>query len=120
MPERLKFTKRALEALPPAPTGARVTYQDTECNGLTLRVTDAGAKSFIVQRRVNGKPERVTLGRFPEMTIEQARKVIDAATARPRRDLTTLGRAESLQALAESHLADTHLTQLIHQAGHPA
>lgn len=53
-------------------------------------------------------------------TIEQARKVIDAAPARPRRDLTTLGRAESLQALAESHIADTRLTQLIHQAGHPA
>lgn len=79
MPERLKFTKRALEALPPAPAGGRATYHDTECNGLTLRVTDAGAKSFILQRRINGKPERVTLGRFPEMTIEQARKAAAGA-----------------------------------------
>lgn len=53
-------------------------------------------------------------------TIEQARKVIEAAPARPLCDLTTLGRAESLQAIAESRSADTHLKELIHQAGHPA
>ena len=55
-------------------------------------------------------------------TIEQAR--LEAAKAAANRrsipSLTTLGRAESLQALAESHIADTSLTQLIPQAGHPA
>lgn len=55
-------------------------------------------------------------------TIEQARKEAAEIAANRRRlpSLTTIGRAESLQALAESHLADTSLTQLIHQAGHPA
>ena len=71
---RLKFTKRALESLPLPQEGKRETYLDTECPALAVRITSSGAKSFILQRRVNGKPTFITLGRFPEMTIEQARK----------------------------------------------
>lgn len=37
-------------------------------------VTDQGTKSFKVYRKFNGKPVRVTLGKYPEMTIENARK----------------------------------------------
>ena len=34
-----------------------------------------GVKTFSLFRRVKGgKPERITLGRFPSMTVEQARK----------------------------------------------
>lgn len=36
-------------------------------------VTDQGAKSFKVYRKLNNKPIRVTLGKFPEITVEQAR-----------------------------------------------
>lgn len=43
-------------------------------NGLELMVTDQGTKSFKVYRKFNGKPVRVTLGKYPEMTIENARK----------------------------------------------
>lgn len=58
-------------------------------------------------------------------TIQQDRNVIDAEPRRvskkPRLPgLTTLGCAESLQALAESRIADTRLTQLINQASHHA
>ena len=53
--------------------GQRVTYHDTKTPGLTLRVTSAGAKSYCVQKRINGRVERITLGKFPGMTIEQAR-----------------------------------------------
>jgi len=75
MSQEFSFTKPLLEALPLAPSGQRITYHDTHKNaaGLQLRVS-ASAKSFIVQRRVNGKPERVLLGKFPVMTIEQARR----------------------------------------------
>lgn len=50
--------------------------------GLQLRVTAAGVKSFSVYRRLKGGgPERVTLGRFPSMTVEQARKAAAAVNA---------------------------------------
>ena len=79
---RIKFTKRALEAVPAAAAGKRETLLDTECPALAIRVTDKGVKSFILQRRVNGKPTFVTLGRFPEMTVEQARKAAAFVAAR--------------------------------------
>jgi integrase len=70
---RFSFTKPALERLPMPGAGQRVTYHDTKTPGLTLRVTSAGAKSYCVQKRINGRVERITLGKFPGMTIEQAR-----------------------------------------------
>jgi integrase len=36
-------------------------------------VTNQGAKSFKVYRKFNEKPIRVTLGKYPEVTVEQAR-----------------------------------------------
>ncbi|MDD5033156.1 MAG: integrase family protein [Methylococcaceae bacterium] len=71
----INFTKGALDAIPiPAP-GKRETYHDTKTPGLQLRVTDTGSKTFVVRRRVrSGNAERVTLGTYPAMTPEQARR----------------------------------------------
>lgn len=72
---RINFTKGNLDALPIPAKGERATYHDTKTPGLQLRVTSAGAKTFVVRRRVsNGEAERVTLGSYPAMTPEQARK----------------------------------------------
>lgn len=75
MAEKLNFTKPVLEALlPPAP-GKRAAYIDTKVPVLQLRVTANGVKTFVVYRRVKGgNPSRVTLGRFPALTVERARK----------------------------------------------
>ncbi len=71
----LSFTKLALEGLPLSVPGMRVVYHDAskQAAGLQLRVSTT-AKTFFVQKRVNSVPQRIILGRFPEMTIEQARK----------------------------------------------
>lgn len=85
MTNRINFTKATLENLPLPPTGSRATYHDTRIGGLQLRVTDRGVKTFCVYRRVRfGPPERITLGRFPDLTVEQARtraQAINAAIA---------------------------------------
>lgn len=83
MSNRFNFTKPQLEALPFAQAGERFTYHDANKNaaGLQLRIT-ATAKTFFIQKRVNGIPERVTLGKFPDMTIEQARKNAAEVVAR--------------------------------------
>lgn len=74
---KFNFTKAAIDALPLPDAGRRTTYHDTNPKGagLQLRVTSSGVKTYCVFRRIkNGNPERVTLGRFPGMTIEQARR----------------------------------------------
>ncbi|WPP44223.1 tyrosine-type recombinase/integrase [Pseudomonas sp. AN-1] len=79
---RIAFSKDRLTALPLPEGGKRATYHDTKIPGLQLRVSTTGVKTFCVYRRMKGgKPERVTLGRFPAMTVEQARKQATAINA---------------------------------------
>lgn len=74
--KELNFTKDALERLPLPEPGKRAEFYDAKTSGLHVRVTSSGVKSFAVLRWIaaEGKPERITLGRFPSMSIEQARK----------------------------------------------
>jgi integrase len=70
---KINFTKSTLNSLPSPTTGKRAYYYDSKIRGLGISITSTGHKSFLVYRKVNGKPERITLGRFPDLTIEQAR-----------------------------------------------
>lgn len=75
IPSHIPFSKERLASLPAPEAGKRITYHDTKVQGLQLRVSSTGIKTFSVYRRMKGgQPERVTLGRFPTMTVEQARK----------------------------------------------
>jgi len=76
MKNKINFTKRALEALPVPKNGIRDTHHDKKTPGLILRITSTGTKSFVLYRRIQGRPQRVTLGRFPSMTVEQARNAV--------------------------------------------
>jgi integrase len=78
----LNFTKAALDRLPPAKPGARDYYNDTKVRGLQLAVTDRGAKSFCLYRRMGGRPTRYTLGRYPDLTPENARKKAETIAGR--------------------------------------
>ena len=69
----INFTKGNLDGLPIPVGSSRPYYHDSIVGGLSVRVTGKGVKSFIVQRRVNKKPVIITLGRYPEMTIQIAR-----------------------------------------------
>jgi integrase len=71
----INFTKTVLDNLPIPEGKSRPYYHDSETPGLGLRVTSNGVKSFMVQRRINKKPQIVTLGRYPEMTIQISRRM---------------------------------------------
>ena len=73
MDTKINFTKTTIEGLLP-PDQGRVTYHDSKQPGLQLRVSDKGTKTFCVRSSLHGKSIRVTLGRFPKITVEQARK----------------------------------------------
>ena len=85
MSKTISFTKEALNSLPLPDAGRRDTYLDAKTPGLQLRVTETGAKTFSLYRRIKGgQPERITIGKFPAMTVEQARKqaaIINASIA---------------------------------------
>ncbi|EAY1177447.1 DUF4102 domain-containing protein [Salmonella enterica] len=72
--ETLKFTKAAIAAIIPDPN-KRLEFADSVLPGLRLRVTSSGAKSFCVARYRENKFIRVTLGKFPDLTVDQAREM---------------------------------------------
>ena len=58
---KISFTKVNLDNLPIPDAGKRTTYYDNKVNGLQVRVTSSGVKTFCVFRRIKrGNPERVT------------------------------------------------------------
>lgn len=78
--KHIPFTKPKLAGLasPAAkPNGGTVfdTYYDDKEAGLVLLVTSGGSKTFYLYKKINGRPERIKLGRFPDMSVENARKM---------------------------------------------
>ena len=69
---KLNFTKAAIDALQEPLKGWAYRY-DTKTRGLAIGISKCGARSFVFYRKVQGRPERITIGRYPDLSIEQAR-----------------------------------------------
>lgn len=57
-----------------APVSARTEIWDSRVPGFGLRISPSGNKSFIVVYRHKGRPRRLTLGRYPMMSLSEARQ----------------------------------------------
>jgi integrase len=75
---RKTLTHRLVEGATPPATG-RTEIFDATLSGFCLRVTSSGKKSFAVMYRHNGKLRRLTVGRFPAMSLAKAREEAKAA-----------------------------------------
>jgi integrase len=67
----LNFKKDTLENLPIL--NKRYEVQDTKIQFLKLSVGTGGTKTYYLYRKVKGKPQRIKIGNFKDLTIEQAR-----------------------------------------------
>jgi integrase len=112
LPRKINFTVASLEKAA-CPTGKdRVWLYDLRTPALALMITDKGAKAFYVYRKVNGMPQRVRLGGFPDITIEQARKqcaITTAAIAQgidPMQERRAVRRSMPLQELFDRYTKD--------------
>lgn len=70
MVQRSKLTSKKIRAL--QPSSKRYTVNDG--HGLTLRVQPTGTKSWVLRISFNGRVSDKVLGRFPELTLAQARQ----------------------------------------------
>lgn len=68
----MKLTDRTIKALKPA--ARRLDVYDDKIAGLALRVTPTGIKSWSLRYRAGGLMPRLTLGQYPTVTLEKARK----------------------------------------------
>ena len=82
LPKRINFTVAALQAASCPAGKGRTWLYDTRTPGLACMVTESNVRTFYVYKKVQGRPQRVRLGGFPSVSIEQARKLSANVTAR--------------------------------------
>jgi integrase len=71
-----RITKRSVDALRPFKTADNFLW-DEELRGFGIRTKPSGAKSFLISYYAperHRKRERLTLGQYPNMTVDEARK----------------------------------------------
>lgn len=110
----VRFTDTWLRSSSIVPKFGRVEYVDGLCPGLHLRITLRGVRTFSVMFRINGKLTRQSIGRYPVVTIANARAAaleimrkaqegVDSREHRSRAQ-STLTYAELVKAYHEKHL----------------
>jgi integrase len=65
-----------------APDGGRLDLWDAALPGFGLRVTESGAKSWVLMYRVAGRKRRMTLGTYPLYSLKAAREMAREALQR--------------------------------------
>lgn len=75
----MRLTKSAVDKLsiPPFKAEGKTNqkrYYDDTLKGFGLRITSGGTKAFFVEKGIQGKLRRITLGHYPGLTVEMARK----------------------------------------------
>src|SRR5713101_5516662 len=68
----MHITKATADLLA-APADGQKFVRDDQTRGFALRITAAGAKSFVFEGRVRGRVKRVTIGRYPALSVALAR-----------------------------------------------
>jgi integrase len=75
----MKITKLLVDKLPTPHAivknrTVQKRYYDDTMKGFGVRVTSGGSRAFFVEKLVNRRLRRITIGRYPDLTVEQARK----------------------------------------------
>ncbi len=70
---RIKLTEQRVVGLRNESAGPQYVY-DTVVPGLALRTSRTGIKTFVVVRKIHGRTQRITLGRFPALRLDDARQ----------------------------------------------
>lgn len=72
----MKLTKKLIDAAK-HPARGQVFLRDDALRGFALRITP-GSKAFVLERSIHGRVRRLTIGRYPDLTLDQARQIAQA------------------------------------------
>ncbi|MGA9667975.1 MAG: integrase arm-type DNA-binding domain-containing protein [Terracidiphilus sp.] len=75
----MALTDATIKGLKPK-AGAR--YSKADGNGLLLDITPGGVRSWVYRYRLNGKREKLVLGRYPDLSLKAARTERDKQAAK--------------------------------------
>ena len=99
------------------PTDKRREVPDGALSGLYIVVQPSSVKSFALRYRYNGKPRKLTLGRYPQLSLQGAREKAREALERlsygddPGKQKDNPARFEAaFEVFMERHVAQTRGT----------
>jgi integrase len=95
------------------PSAGRLEIADAACRGLWLRVTATGAKSFAFRYRERGarRVERLTLGKYPDVSLRDARARADKLRAQIAAGKNPSAHRREASARSFAALAERYLTE---------
>ncbi len=70
----IHFTNTSVRALENKDRKQGVTYSDDEIKGFVVMVFPSGSKTFYYVKRITGRVEKIKIGRFPDLSVDNARK----------------------------------------------
>jgi integrase len=110
----LKISKRTIDAA--KPSEARYVLWDTELKGFGVRVESSGLKSFLVRYRHLGRRRFLSLGRYGEITPEQARLLAQKALSKVREGADPADeRSQDRQAITVKKLVERFLADHVEE-----
>lgn len=77
MKRQFRFSKKAIDALPPCPLDAgskEIEYSDQEIAGLRLQINRLGRKVFLLRYLFAGRKRAIKIGGYPDVSIDYARQ----------------------------------------------
>jgi hypothetical protein len=113
-PGRARLTDATVRDLPTPASGSRITYDGGagRVRGFGMRVTAAGAKSFVLNYTVAGRERRLTIGAYPTWRVATARAEAERLRREVDRGIDPLGeRVAEREAPTVAELCDRYLAE---------
>lgn len=70
---KITFTQQSIKQLV-SPKSGRIYIHDTKITSLAICISKTGGKVFYLSGWIHGKSQRIRIGKFPDLTIVQARQ----------------------------------------------
>jgi len=91
----------------------RYTAKDASANGLFLDITTTGVKSWWYRYSLNGKQERLVLGRYPDLSLKDARQLRDESASLVAKGISPKQNKNKVTSVVFSEYGERYLNEVI-------
>ena len=91
----------------------RYTAKDAVANGLFLDITTTGVKSWWYRYSLNGKQERLVIGRYPDLSLKDARQVRDESASLVAKGISPKQSKNKVTSVLFSDYGERYLNEVI-------
>ncbi|MDK2108349.1 tyrosine-type recombinase/integrase [Acinetobacter baumannii] len=91
----------------------RYTAKDAVANGLFLDITTTGVKSWWYRYSLNGKQERLVIGRYPDLSLKDARQVRDESASLVAKGISPKQSKKKVTSVLFSDYGERYLNEVI-------